>query len=439
MTVEYLALWMFVALFALILLGFPIAFCLISVALVFGYIRYEDIYIYQLLGRVESISTNFVLAAVPLFVFMGSILERSGIAERLFDAFRLWTRNLPGGVAIATILMCVMFAASSGVVGATEAVVGLLAIPAMLKYGYDKKLISGVICSGGSLGTIIPPSVVLIILGPMANVSIGRLFAAAMIPGLLLAGLYIAYVLLLALLRPSAVPRASEDEPQLPFKEKVIVTAKALVPPVLLVFCVLGSILFGVASPTEAAAVGGAGGLILSLIYGSITWRALGQAIMQTLRITTMIMFILMGGMMFTSVFFSWGGMGIITSFVSALDLSPWALLIVVLLLAFLLGFFLEWISILLIFIPIFTPILAHVGFEPIWFCMLFLLIIQTSYLTPPMAPAIFYLRGISPPEMTLSHMYWGMVPFLLIQGLMIVLIMVFPQLVMWLPEVFFG
>lgn len=439
MTVEYLALWMFVALFALILLGFPIAFCLISVALVFGYIRYEDIYIYQLLGRVESISTNFVLAAVPLFVFMGSILERSGIAERLFDAFRLWTRNLPGGVAIATILMCVMFAASSGVVGATEAVVGLLAIPAMLKYGYDKKLISGVICSGGSLGTIIPPSVVLIILGPMANVSIGRLFAAAMIPGLLLAGLYVTYVLLLALLRPSAVPRASEDEPQLPFKEKVLVTVKALVPPVLLVFCVLGSILLGVASPTEAAAVGGAGGLILSLIYGSITWRALGQAVMQTLRITTMIMFILMGGMMFTSVFFSWGGMAIITGFVSALDLSPWALLIVVLLLAFLLGFFLEWISILLIFIPIFTPILTHVGFEPIWFCMLFLLIIQTSYLTPPMAPAIFYLRGISPPEMTLSHMYWGMVPFLLIQGLMIVLIMAFPQLVMWLPEVFFG
>ncbi|MCP1675735.1 tripartite ATP-independent transporter DctM subunit [Natronocella acetinitrilica] len=436
---EYLALWMFVALFALIILGFPIAFCLIGVALVFGIIRYEDIYIYQLLGRVESIASNWVLAAVPLFVFMGSVLERSGIAERLFDAFRLWTRNLPGGIAIAAILMCVMFAASSGVVGATEAVVGLLAIPAMLKYGYDKKLISGVICSGGSLGTIIPPSVVLIILGPMANVSIGRLFAAAMIPGLVLAFLYLVYVVLLALLVPSAAPRSHPDEPVVPLKEKLVITAKALVPPLLLVVCVLGSILAGIASPTEAAAVGGAGGLILSVMYGSLTWKALGQAIMQTLRVTTMIMFILMGGMMFTSVFFSLQGMSLITGFVSALDLSPWMFLFIVLLLAFLLGFFLEWISILLIFIPIFTPLLTHLGFDPIWFCILFLLIIQTSYLTPPMAPAIFYLRGISPPEITLSHMYWGMVPFLLIQGLMILLVILFPQLALWLPNVFFG
>ncbi|WP_253479474.1 TRAP transporter large permease [Natronocella acetinitrilica] len=430
---------MFVALFALIILGFPIAFCLIGVALVFGIIRYEDIYIYQLLGRVESIASNWVLAAVPLFVFMGSVLERSGIAERLFDAFRLWTRNLPGGIAIAAILMCVMFAASSGVVGATEAVVGLLAIPAMLKYGYDKKLISGVICSGGSLGTIIPPSVVLIILGPMANVSIGRLFAAAMIPGLVLAFLYLVYVVLLALLVPSAAPRSHPDEPVVPLKEKLVITAKALVPPLLLVVCVLGSILAGIASPTEAAAVGGAGGLILSVMYGSLTWKALGQAIMQTLRVTTMIMFILMGGMMFTSVFFSLQGMSLITGFVSALDLSPWMFLFIVLLLAFLLGFFLEWISILLIFIPIFTPLLTHLGFDPIWFCILFLLIIQTSYLTPPMAPAIFYLRGISPPEITLSHMYWGMVPFLLIQGLMILLVILFPQLALWLPNVFFG
>jgi tripartite ATP-independent transporter DctM subunit len=436
---EYLPLAMFPALFALILLGFPVAFSLIGVALVFGYITFQDIYVYQLIGRVETISTNFILAAVPLFIFMGSVLERSGIAERLFDAFRLWTRNLPGGLAIAAILMCVMFAASSGVVGATETVVGLLAIPAMMKYAYSKQLISGTICAGGSLGTIIPPSVVLIILGPMAEVSIGRLFAAAMIPGLVLAGLYIVYVLVTCALRPDIGPRAAASEPEIPLKEKLVFSAKALVPPLLLIFAVLGSILGGVASPTEAAAIGGAGALVLSLIYGSVTWRNLGDAVMKTLRVTAMIMFILMGGMIFTSVFFSMGGMRLISGFVLGLDLSPWMLLLLILLLAFILGFFLEWISILMIFIPIFTPIVTHVGFDAIWFCILFLIVIQTSYLTPPMAPAIFYLRGIAPREITLKHMYYGMVPFLLIQGLMVAILMVFPETALWLPRVFFG
>ncbi len=436
---EYLALWMFVVLFLLIILGFPVAFALIGTALVFGFIRYEDIYVYQLIGRVETIAGNWVLAAVPLFVFMGALLERSGIAERLFDAFRLWTRNLPGGIAIAAILMCVLFAASSGVVGATEAVVGLLAIPAMLKYGYDRKLISGVICAGGSLGTIIPPSVVLIILGPMANVSIGQLFAAAMVPGFVLAGLYLCYVVLLALIAPSQLPRASADEPMPPLGEKLRITATALLPPLLLVTAVLGSILAGIASPTEAAAVGGAGALLLAIVDRSLTWRGFGQAIMQTLRVTTMIMFILMGGMMFTSVFFALQGMSLITGVVDALNLSPWMLLVSVLLMAFLLGFFLEWISILLIFIPIFTPLLMQMGFDPVWFCILFLLIIQTSYLTPPMAPAIFYLRGIAPKEITLRHMYLGMVPFLGIQVLMITLVAIFPAMALWLPGVIFG
>jgi len=437
--VEYLALWMFVVLFLLIMLGFPVAFSLIGTALVFGYIRYEDIYVYQLIGRVESIAGNWVLAAVPLFVFMGALLERSGIAERLFDAFRLWTRNLPGGIAIAAILMCVMFAASSGVVGATEAVVGLLAIPAMLKYGYDRRLISGVICAGGSLGTIIPPSVVLIILGPMANVSIGQLFAAAMIPGFVLAGLYLVYVVALALIAPSHLPRATQDEPMPPLAEKLRITATGLLPPLLLVVAVLGSILGGIASPTEAAAVGGAGALLLAIVNRSLSWLAFGQAVMQTLRVTAMIMFILMGGMMFTSVFFALKGMALITGVVDALNLTPWMLLLCVLALAFILGFFLEWISILLIFIPIFTPVLMQMGFDPVWFCILFLLIIQTSYLTPPMAPAIFYLRGIAPKEITLRHMYQGMIPFLCIQLLMIVLVAAFPALALWLPGVMFG
>jgi tripartite ATP-independent transporter DctM subunit len=435
-----LALWMFPVLFVLILLGFHVAFSLAGAALIFGYIAFGDIFVWQLVGRVETIATNFILVAVPLFVFMGSLLERSGIAERLFDAIRLWTARLPGGIAIATILMCVVFAASTGVVGATETVVGLLAIPAMLKYRYSKQLISGSICAGGSLGTIIPPSVVLIVMGPLADVSIGRLFAGAMMPGLLLSGLYLIYVLGLCLFRPADGPTsAMGDEPEPSLSEKLAITAKALVPPLLLVVAVLGSILGGLASPSEAAGIGGLGALILSLTYGSLTWTTLAEAVMKTVRITAMIMFILMAGTMFTSVFFSLGGMSTISGFVLGLELSPWWLLLLILLLAFLLGFFLEWISILMIFIPIFTPIVVQVGFDPVWFCILFLVVIQTSYLTPPMAPAIFYLRGIAPPEISIRDMYLGVVPFLAIQGLMVAILMVFPQTILWLPRVFFG
>jgi len=436
---ELAALLMFPALFLLIFLGYHIAFALAGVALVFGYATYQDIYVWQLVGRVESIATNFILAAVPLFVFMGALLERSGIAERLFDAIHLWTRRLPGGLALATIIMCVIFAASTGVIGATETVVGLLAIPAMLKHHYSKELISGSICAGGSLGTIIPPSVVLIVMGPLAEVSIGRLFAGAMMPGLLLAGLYLLYVLGLCLVKPEAGPPAPRGPDEPPLGEKLVVTAKALLPPGLLIVAVLGSILAGVASPTEAAALGGAGALLLSLLYGRLTWTALGESLMKTLRITTMIMFILMAGTMFTSVFFSMGGSSLIAGQVNSLGLGPWGLLVVVLAMAFLLGFFLEWISILMIFIPIFSPLIAAMGFDPIWFCILFLVVIQTSYLTPPMAPAIFYLRGIAPPEMTIGSMYRGVVPFLAIQGVMLAILLAFPEVVLWLPRVFFG
>lgn len=436
---EYAALLMFPALFLLIFLGYHIAFSLAGVALVFGYLTYDDIYIWQLVGRVEAIATNFVLAAVPLFVFMGALLERSGIAERLFDAIHLWTRRLPGGLALGTIIMCVIFAASTGVIGATETVVGLLAIPAMLRHNYSKELISGSICAGGSLGTIIPPSVVLIVMGPLAEVSIGRLFAGAMMPGLLLSGLYLAYVLGLCILKPEAGPPAPAEKSGPGLAEKIVITAKALLPPALLIVAVLGSILAGVASPTEAAAVGGAGALLLALASGRLTWRLLGEAVMKTLSITTMIMFILMAGTMFTGVFFSMGGSSLISTYVDSMGLGPWGLLLVVLALAFLLGFFLEWISILMIFIPIFTPMIVGAGFDPIWFCILFLVVIQTSYMTPPMAPAIFYLRGIAPPEMTIASMYRGVVPFLVIQGVLLVLLMAFPNVILWLPRLFFG
>lgn len=441
------ALLMFPALFLLIFLGFPVAFSLMSVAFVFGLYTFGDAAFFQFTQKVEDIAGNFVLAAVPLFVFMGAMLERSGIAEKLFEAVHLWTRRLPGGLAIGTVIMCIIFAASTGVIGATETVVGLLAIPAMMRYGYSKPLISGTICAGGSLGTIIPPSVVVVVLGPIADVSIGDLMVGMIFPGLVLSTLYIIYIVGLCLLKPDVAPRVepSDDDPD--FKTKVIITLKALVPPILMIVAVLGSIMLGWAAPTEAAALGAAGAFVLTVAYGKFSLPMFKETIVKTLSITAMIMLILLGGNIFTGVFAGAGGMGVMRDLIETVDLGPWTLLILFLLMVFIAGFFLEWISILLIFVPLFMPFIrdawaatGHGGyFDPVWFCMLILIMIQSSYLTPPMAPAIFYLRGIAPKEITLTHMYKGVVPFLVIQLIALLIVMAFPQLALWLPDQVLG
>lgn len=433
------ALLMFPALFLLIFLGVPVAFALMSVAFVFGLHTFGMAALFQFTLKIEAIAGNFVLAAVPLFVFMGAMLERSGIAERLFEAVHLWTRRLPGGLAVGTVIMCIIFAASTGVIGATETVVGLLAIPAMMKYHYSKSLISGTICAGGSLGTIIPPSVVVVILGPIADVSIGDLMVGMIFPGLILAGLYIAYILSLCILDPQAGPRLPPARSDPDLSAKLLVTARALVPPVLLIFAVLGSIMFGWAAPTEAAALGAAGSVILTLAYGRFTLNTFWEALVRTLRVTAMIMLILLAGSMFTGVFAGSGGMSVIRDMIDAVELGSWALLILFLALVFVAGFFLEWVSILLIFVPLFMPFVNGAGFDPVWFCVLLLIMIQTSYLTPPMAPAIFYLRGIAPPDISLRHMYRGVVPFLVIQLIALALVMAFPDTVLWLPQQMLG
>ena len=436
-----ISLWMFPALFALIFLGFPVALSLISIAFVFGLITFSDAVFFQFITKIEGIASNFILAAGPLFVFMGSMLERSGIAQQLFSAIHIWTKRLPGGLAIGTVLMCIIFAASTGVIGATETVVGLLAIPAMLKHKYSHSLISGTICAGGSLGTIIPPSVVVVVLGPIADVSIGDLMVGMIFPGLILAGLYIVYILILCIIRPENGPTITEEDEidRLTFNEKIIITTKALVPPLLMIFAVLGSIMLGFAAPTEAAALGAGGSLILTIFYKKFTIQTFKEALIKTITVTSMIMFILMAGSLFTGVFAASGGMSIMKNFVNSLDLTPWILLFSFLAIIFIAGFFLEWISILLIFIPIFAPIVTDIGFNPVWFCILVLIMIQTSYLTPPMAPAIFYLRGVSPPEMKLNTMYKGVIPFVGIQVVALAIVMIFPDLVTWLPEKLLG
>ena len=436
---DYLALVMFPVLLVALFLGFPVAFSMMGVAIVFGYFTFGDAVIFQFVQKVDAVASNFVLAAVPLFIFMGAMMERSGIAERLFEAVHLWTRRLPGGLAIGTIVMCVIFAASSGVIGATETVVGMLAIPVMLKYAYDKGLISGTICAGGSLGTIIPPSVVVVVLGPVADVSVGDLFVGMIFPGLIMAAFYIAYILIRCALDPKAGPRLprSPDEP--PFAVKIRITLVALVPPVIMIFAVLGSIMMGLAAPTEAAALGALGSILMSIMYRKCSLAVLNEAVLKTLKITCMIMLIILGGNMFAGVFIASGGVALTEQFIAGADLSPWVTLSVFLLICFITGFFLDWISVLLIFIPVFIPIVRVMGFDPVWFCVLFLVVIQTSYLTPPMAPAIFYLRGISPPEITLRHMFRGVIPFIVLQLVTLAIVAAYPPIVLWLPDKLLG
>jgi tripartite ATP-independent transporter DctM subunit len=432
--------WMFPALMFCIFMGFPVAFSLMGVGFLFGLMRWPPEALAQILTtKVNDVASAYVLGAVPLFIFMGSMMERSGIAVRLYEAVHLWTRRLPGGLAVGTVVMCVIFAAASGVIGATESVVGLLAIPVMLRYAYDKGLISGTICAGGSLGTIIPPSVVVVILGPVADVDVGSLFVGMLIPGLILAGLYIVYILGVCIVWPRMGPRLPPDADEPSFGAKLAITGRAMVPPLFLIAAVLGSIMAGLATPTEAAAMGALGSFLLTLVYRTFTFQVLSQALVKTILVTAMILMILLGGTMFAGVFIASGGMAAVQQALEHTGLSGWPTLMLILSLAFLAGFVLDLISIILIFIPIAILLMKQFGFDEIWFCILFLIVIQTSYLTPPMAPAIFYLRGISPPELTLRDMYRGVVPFIGLEVVALGLVMLFPALATWLPTQLLG
>jgi tripartite ATP-independent transporter DctM subunit len=435
---DFLSLLMFPALMVFIIAGFPIAFSMIVVATIFGITQFGDAAAYQLLTKIEDTASNSILAAVPLFIFMGAVLERSGIAERLFGAIHLWTTRLPGGLGVGAIIMGTLFAASSGVVGATEAVIGMLAVPVMLKHRYDKRLISGTICASGSLGTAIPPSITVVVLGPVAGVSVGSLFSGLLIPGLLMATLFLLYIIGVSYLKPEMAPRIEETD-QVSLGERLRISLFALLPTLALIFVVLGTILMGVATPTEAAACGALGAVVLALAYRNLTFKVLWHAAVRTMNISAMILLIVMGGSMFAGVFFAAGGMATMQSLLIGTGLDPWMILALILLITFIAGFVLDLISVVLIVIPIAMPIVRILGFDEIWFCVAFLVVLQTSYLTPPLAPAIFYLRAITPPEVTLKHMYAGVVPFIVVQLFVLGLLLAFPSLAMWLPDAMSG
>ena len=431
--------WMFPALFVLIAAGIPVAFSMMGVALAFGLVRFGDAAISLFMSKVVDVSSNYVLGAIPLFVFMGAILQHSGIAERLFDAIYLWTKRMPGGLALGAMLMCTVFAAATGVAGATESLVGMLAIPPMLKYGYDRGLISGTICAGGSLGTTIPPSITVIVLAPIANVPVGSLFAGLMFPGLIMSGLFLLYIALSCLVWPDTAPRPPEtDADRTSLWTKMRITFAALVPTIILIFAVLGTILLGWATPTEAAACGAFGSLALAAIHRRLTFPVLRDALYNTLSVTAMILLIVLAGSMFAGVFYVLGGMTAVQGVLDHYGIVGWPAIAMVLVVTFIAGFILDLISVILILVPVAMPLVTIYGFDPLLFCVLFLIVIQTSYLTPPMAPSIFYLRAIAPPEIRLTHMYRGVTPFILLQILTFAIVVAFPQLATWLPEVLY-
>lgn len=439
MSGEYIALWMFLFLLFGIFSGFPLAYTLLGSGLIFGYIGWGTAVFDQMVARTFGIMMNDALVAVPLFIFMGYFMDRSGIAEGLFHSLQLALGPIRGALAVVTVLLCTILAATTGIVGTSVTMMGLLALPIMLKRGYDIPLATGSIIAGGTLGIIIPPSVMLILYGPMAGLSIARLFTAAILPGLLLSGLYIAYIVTICFFWPHMGPALPTDQRNIPGQHLFLLLLKALFPPLFLILAVLGSILFGLAAPTEAAAVGAVGAAILCLVYKKLNWQTLKDVVYRTLQTTAMILIITVGANVFTGVFLALGGGTAIENYLLSTALSPYGFLAIVMILVIILGCFVDWIAIILIMIPIITPIVKKVGFDPLWFAILVCVNLQISYLSPPFAYSIFYLKGVAPPEVELKHIYRGVIPFIILQLIGLFLCIIFPEIVLWLPTLVYG
>ncbi len=433
-----------------ILLGFPIAFTLIAMGVGFGYYAYYDAERMQtifdnrvfdlLVNQTYSVMANDVLTAVPLFLFMGYIVERANIVDRLFVTMQIAARRLPGSMAIAALATCAMFATATGIVGAVVTLMGLLAFPAMLKARYDVSFSAGVICAGGCLGILIPPSIMLIVYAATSNVSVVRLYAGAILPGFMLAGLYIAYVITRASLNPSLAPKPRpEDIEDLTPGQTALMLLTSFFPLAFLIMSVLGAILFGLATPSEAAAVGAMGGLVLAAAYRALTWQRLKEAVYLTVRTSAMVCWLFVGSWTFASVFSYLGGHDLIRETVLAMDLSPILFLIMAQLIIFFLGWPLEWSEIIIIFVPIFLPMLDTFGIDPLFFGILVALNLQTSFLTPPMAMAAYYLKGVAPPHVQLIDIFKGVMPFLSMVILAMVLLYIFPGIALWLPNLMYG
>ena len=451
MTNPEVAILMLSSFIVMVLLGFPVAFTLLAMGVFFGYYAYLDAgsiqtisdafnnnIFYLLNQNTYSVMENDTLVAIPLFLFMGYVVERANIVNKLFYSLQMAARNLPGSMAIAALITCAVFSTASGIVGAVVTLMGLLAFPAMIKANYDKSFSAGVICSGGTLGILIPPSIMLIVYAAIAELSPLRLYAAAMIPGLLLAGSYIIYVIFRVMINPSIAPKPREED--VPPRHVVYwQLLTSFVPLTALIMLVLGSILGGLATPAEAAAMGAFGGLVLAVIYRSFSWEMLKDSVYLTAKATAMVCWLFVGSWTFASVFSYLGGHEIIEHFILGFNLAPWQFLIMVQIIIFLLGWPLEWSEILIIFVPIFLPMLPTFGVNPYFFAMLVALNLQTSFLTPPMAMSAYYLKGVLGDQIELMDIFRGIMPYLAIVIGIMVLMYLFPGIALWLPDYLFG
>ncbi len=419
---------MFITALALLLLGFPVAFTFGGVAVFFGLLA-EGTQIFSLMPhRIWSIMNNTILMAIPLFIFMGIVLQKSRLAERLLESMGFLFGEIRGGIAISTVLVGALLAASTGVVGASVVAMGVISLPVMLKHNYDKRLATGSICAAGTLGQIIPPSIVLIILGDVFQEPVGDLFKAALWPGLTLVAFYVAYIFIITFFKKDLAPPVRIETSTGSKMQQIGHALKAIVPPLVLIILVLGSILTGVATPTESSSVGGIGAIVLALLYQQFSFRMLWDSSLETIKISSMVFAILIGATAFSMVFTYTGGDWIVEQFMMNLPGEKWGFIVLSMLLIMILGFFIDFVEISYIIVPILAPIAANLGIDPIWYAILVAMNLQTSFLTPPFGFSLFYLKGVAPPEVRTMDIYYGVVPFIILQAIVLGILVVYPQ-----------
>ena len=438
MPIEIISVLMVGSLFALIMIGVPLAFALGIVAVFFATAFFGVHALLLISSRIYGFVTVYVLIAVPLFLLMASIMDKSGVARDLYDAISVWAGGLPGGVAAMTLFAAVFMAATTGIIGGEIILLGLVALPQMLRLGYDQRLAIGTICAGGSLGTMIPPSIVLIFFGLTASVSIGELFIAVILPSLLLASFYLVYVLVRCSLNPALGPPASIEQRDIPLRAKLALL-KGLILPLMVAFGVLGSIYAGIAAVAEAAALGVAGTILAAWIRGRLSWQLLRESAQQTMSTCGLLLWITFGATALIGVYNLLGGIQFVQSLMTDLPFPPIVIILIMMGILIVLGLFMDWIGILLLTMPIFAPIIENLGYNVIWFGILFCMNMQISFLSPPFGPAAFYLKGVAPPEISLQDIYRALWPFMLMQFAAIILVMAFPDIALWLPRVLMG
>ena len=438
MSPEILGLLLIGCMLFAIFIGYPISFTLIFLGFVFGYIGFGDLVFYLMTFQFSSVMLEQTLAAVPLFIFMGILMEQAGLMERLFLAVQLMLSRVRGALFIAVLFVSTIFAAATGIVGASVTILGIMSAKTMNKSGYDVRLAAGTITAGGALGILIPPSIMLVVMGPILEVPVTDLFAAAVVPGFLLAFMYTGYALIRCYLNPALGPVLPPEDRADSMAHIFAEFCKGLIPPAALVFSALGSILFGLATPTEGAGMGAAGALLLTLAYRRLTWKKLQDALVKTLEISTLILFLVAASNFFGAVFSRLGTPTMLTEYLLVLDLPPMMTLFLIMALIFLLGWPLEWVPIVLIILPILLPVIDQLGFNLTWFGILVAVNLQTAWLSPPVALSAYFLKGVVP-EWDLKDIYMGMMQFMVIQIIGLVAIVFFPQIALWLPGVIYG